>query len=188
MPFMLLFSRLVISNSLWSQGLQHTRLPCPLLSPRACSDSCPLSQWCIQPSHPLVTPFSSCHQSFPASGSFPTSQLFTSGSQSFGASASASTDWLDLLEVQRTLESLLQHHSSKASILWHSAFFMVQLSCPYMTTRKTIALAKRTFGKVISLLFNMLSRCVIAFLPRSKRHLISWLQSLSAVILGPKKI
>ena len=87
---MLLFYHKVVSNSLQPHGLWNTRLPCPLLSPRACSDSCPLSQWCIQPSHPLVTPFSSCHQSFPASGSFPTSQLFTSGSQSFGASASAS--------------------------------------------------------------------------------------------------
>ena len=98
-------------------------------------------------------------------------------------------DWLDLLAVQGILKSLFQHHSSKALILQHSAFFMVQLSCPYMTTRKTIALTKRTFvGKVMSLLFNMLSRFVIAFLPRSKRHLISWLQSLSAVILEPKKI
>ena len=96
-------------------------------------------------------------------------------------------DWLDLLAVQRTLKSLLQHHSSKASILRHSAFFIVQLSHPYMTTGKTIALT--TFvGKVMSLLFNMLSRLVITFLPRSKRLLISWLQSLSAVILEPPKI
>ena len=98
-------------------------------------------------------------------------------------------DWLDLLAVQGTLQSLLQHHSSKASILWCSAFFMVQLSYPYMTTLKTIALTRRTFvGKVMSLLFNMLSRLVIAFLPRSKHLLISWLQSTSAVILEPKKI
>ena len=97
-------------------------------------------------------------------------------------------DWLDLLAVQGTLKSLLQHHTSKASILWHSAFFIVQLSHPYMTTGKTIALTRRTFaGKVISLLFNMLSRLVIAFLPRSKRLLISWLQSPSAVILEPQK-
>ena len=87
-------------------------------------------------------------------------------------------DWLDLLAVQGTLKSLLQHHSSKTSILWHSAFFTVQLSHPYMTTGKTIALTRRTFvGKVISLLFNMLSRLVITFLPRSKRLLISWLPS-----------
>ena len=98
-------------------------------------------------------------------------------------------DWLDLLAVQGTLKSLLQHHSSKASILRHSAFFTVQLSHPYMTTGKTIALTRRTFvGKVTSLLFNMLSRLVITFLPRSKRLLISWLQSPSAVILEPPKI
>ena len=95
-------------------------------------------------------------------------------------------DWLDLLAVQGTLKSLLQHHSSKPSILQHSAFFTVQLSHPYMTTGKTIALTRWTFvSKVMSLLFNMLSRLVIAFLPRSKRLLISWLQSPSAVILEP---
>ena len=98
-------------------------------------------------------------------------------------------DWLDHLAVQGTLKSLLQHHCSKASILWYSAFFIVQLSHLYMTTRKTIALTRPTFvGKVMSLLFNMLSRLVIAFLPRSKRLLISWLRSPSAVILGPPKI
>ena len=105
-------------------------------------------------------------------------------------------DWLDLLAVQRTLKSLLQHHSSKASILRHSAFFIVQLSHPYMTTGKTIALTKQTLtltlttkvGKVVSLLFNMLSRLVITFLPRSKHLLISWLQSPSEVILEPQKI
>ena len=97
-------------------------------------------------------------------------------------------DWLDLLAVQGTLKSLLQHHSSKASILHCSAFFTVQLSHPYMTTGKTIALTRRTFvGKVISLLLNMLSRLVIAFLPRNKHLLISWLQSPSAVILEPPK-
>ena len=96
-------------------------------------------------------------------------------------------DWLDLLAVQGTLKSLLQHHSSKASILWRSAFFILQLSHPYMTTGKTIALTRRTLvGKVMSLLFNMLSRLIITFLPRSKRLLISWLQSPSAVILEPK--
>ena len=97
------------------------------------------------------------------------------------------TDWLDLLAVQGMLKNLLQHHSSKASILWRSAFFTVQLSHQYMTTGKTIALTRRTFvGKVMSLLFNMLSRLGITFLPRSKRLLISWLQSPSAVILEPK--
>ena len=97
-------------------------------------------------------------------------------------------DWLDVLAVQGTLKSLLQHHSSKASILRCSAFFTVQISHPYMTTGKTIALTRRTFvGKIMSLLFNMLSRLVTTFLPRSKRLLISWLQSPSAVILKPKK-
>ena len=98
-------------------------------------------------------------------------------------------DWLDLLAVQETLKSLLQHHSSKASILRRSAFFIVQLPHPYMTTGKTIVLTRGTFvGRVMSLLFNMLSRFVITFLPRSKRLLISWLQSPSAVILEPRKI
>uniref|UniRef100_A0AC11DWK6 Uncharacterized protein n=1 Tax=Ovis aries TaxID=9940 RepID=A0AC11DWK6_SHEEP len=125
------------------------------------------------------------------------SQLFTSGGQSIGVSASNEhpglisfrMDWLDLLAVQGTLvRSLLQHHSSKASI-HHSAFFTVQLSHPYVTTGKTIALTRPTFvDKVMSLLFNMLSRLVIAFLPRSKHLLISWLQSPSAVILEPRKI
>ena len=97
-------------------------------------------------------------------------------------------DWLDLLTVQGTLKSLLQHHSSKASILWHSAFFIVQLSHPYVTTGKTIVLTRRTFiDKVMSLLFSMLSQLVITFIPRSKRLLISWLQSPSAVILEPRK-
>ena len=98
-------------------------------------------------------------------------------------------DWLDLLAVQGMLKSLLQHHSSKASILWHSAFFTVQLSHPYMTTGKTIALTRWTFvGKVMSLLYNMLSRLVITFLPRSKHLLISWLQPPSTVVLEPPKI
>ena len=98
-------------------------------------------------------------------------------------------DWLDLLAVQGTLKSLLQHHSTKASILWHSAFFTVQLSCPYMTTGKVIAFTRWTFvGKVMSLLFNMLSRLVITFFPRSKHLLISWLQSPSAGTLEPPKI
>ena len=125
------------------------------------------------------------------------SQLFASGGQSFSFSISPSNEhprlisfrmgWSDLLAVQGTLKSLLQHHSSKASILWRSAFFMIQLSNPYMTTGKTIALTRRTFvGKVMSLLFNMLLRLVIAFLPRSKHLLISRLQSPCAVIWSPK--
>ena len=129
------------------------------------------------------------------------SQLFASAGQSIGVSASTSVlpmntglisfrmDWLDLLAVQGTLKSLFQHHSSKASILWHSAFFIVQLSHPYTTMGKTIALTRRTFaGKVMSLLFNMLSRLVITFLPRSKHLLISWLQSPSVVIFEALKI
>ena len=101
---------------------------------------------------------------------------------------SFSIDWLDLLEVQGTVRSLLLHHSSKASVLWCSAFFMIQLSHQYTTTGKTIALTRQTFvGKVMSLLFNMLSRLVIAFLPRNKHLLISWLQSPSAVIFGAQE-
>ena len=112
-----------------------------------------------------------------------------SPSNEYSGLISFKMDWLDLLTVQGTLKSLLQHHSSKASILWRSAFFIVQLSHPYMTTGKTIALTRWTFvGKVVSLLFNMLSRLVIAFLLRSKHLLISWLQSPSAVILEPRKI
>ena len=124
------------------------------------------------------------------------SQFFASGGQSIGVSASEYSgltcimmDWLDLLAVKETLKSLLQQHSLKVSILQRSAFFIVQLPHPYMTTGKTIALTRWTFiGKVMSLLFNMLSRFVITFLPRSKRLLISWLQSPSAVILEPLKI
>ena len=98
-------------------------------------------------------------------------------------------NWLDLPAVQGTLKSLLQHHSSEASVLWHSAFFVIQLSYPYMTTGRTIALTRQTFvSKVMSLLFNMLSRLATAFLPRSKHLLISWLQSTYAVILEPRKI
>ena len=145
----------------------------------------------------LCCPLLLCLQSFPASGSFPMSQLFASRgpkycSFSFSISPSNSglisfrIDWLDLLAVQGTLKSLLQHHSSKASIQQHSAFFIVQLSYPCMTTGKTIALTRWTFvGKVMSLLFNMLSRLIIAFLTRSKHLLISWQQLPSAVILEP---
>ena len=158
------------------------------------------SQWCYLAISSSVIPFSSSLQSFPASESFPMSQFFASGGQSIGASVSISlsneysglisfrTDWFHLLAVQRTLKSLLQHHSSKASVLWHSAFFIVQLSYPYTTFGKTIALTRWTFvSKVMPLLFYMLSRLVIAFLPRSKHLLILWLQSPSAVILEPPK-
>ena len=156
--------------------------------------------WCHLAILSSVVPFSSCLQSFPASGSFQMSQLFTSGGQSIGVSFSFDIspsnehpglisyrmDWLDLLAVQGTLRSLLQHHSSKASILWCSPFFTVQLSHPYMTTGKTIALTRQTFvGKVMSLL-NILW-LVIGFLLRSKRLLISWLHSQSAWFWSPKK-
>ena len=142
---------------------------------------CPLSRWCHPTISPSVIPFSSCLQSFPASGSFPMSQLFPSGGHRNGASASASVlpvntqlisfrmDWFDLLAIQRTLKSLLQHHNSEASILQHLVVFMVQLSYPYMTTRKTTALTIWTFvGKVMSLLFKMLSKFVMVFPPRTK--------------------
>ena len=197
MDYSVPFSCSVVSDSLRPHGLQHTRPPCPP-TPGVHSDSCPLSRWCHPTISSSVVPFSSHLQSFPASGSFQMSQLFSSGGQSIGASASASVlpmniqdwfisfrmDWLDLLAVQGTPKSLLQHHSSKASILRRSAFFIVQLSHPYMTTGKTIAWTRRTFvGKVMSLLFNKLSRLVITFLPRSKHLLISWLQSPSAAVL-----
>ena len=116
-------------------------------------------------------------------------RLSISPSSEYSGLISFRMDWLDLLEVQGTLKSLLQHHSSKASILRRSAFFIVQLSYAYMTTGKTIALTRQTFvGKVMSLFLNTLSRLVRTFFPRSKRHLISWLQSPSAVILEPRKI
>ena len=181
---------------------QHARPPCPSQTPSAYSNSCPSSRWC----HPAISssdvPFSSCPQSLSASGSFPMSQPFAWGGQSIGVSASTSVlsmntrDWSPLgwtgwisLECKGLLKSLLQHHGSKASFFQHSAFFTVQLSHPYMTTGKTIALARWTFfGKVMPLFFNLLSRLVITFLPRSKHLLILWLQSPSAVILEPQKI
>ena len=129
---------------------------------------------------------SALHIRWPKYGSF---SFSISPSNEYSGLISFRMDWLDLLAVQGTLRSLLQHHSSKASIPQPSALFIVQLSHPYMTTGKTKALTRQTFvGKVMSLLFNMLSRLVIAFLPRSKHLLISWLQSPSAVILEPPKI
>ena len=157
----------------------------------------------IQPSHPLPSPSPPAFNLSQHQESFPMSQFFASGGQgidwSFSFNISPSNeysglisfriDWFDLLAVQRTLKSLLQHHSSKASIFQHSAFFVVQLSHPYMTTSRTIVLTRQTFaGKVMSLLFNMLSRLVITFLPRSRCLLISCLQSPSKVMLEPKKI
>ena len=186
-----------MSNFLRPHESQHARPTCPSPTPGVYSNSCPLSQWCHPAISSSVIPFSSCPQSLPASGSFSMSQLSASGGQSIGSISPSNehpglisfrVDWLDLFVVQGTLKSLLQHHSSKASMLRHSAFFVVQLSHPYMTTVKTIALTRQTFvGKVMSLLFNMLSRLVITFLPRSNHLLISWLQSPSTVILEPKK-
>ena len=150
----------------------HLILCCPLLLPPS-----------IFPSVRVFSNESALHIRWPKYWSFSFSISEYSGLISFR------TDWFDLLAVQGTLKSLLQHHSSKASILWHSAFFIVKLSHPYMTTGKTIALTRWTYvGKVMSLLFNMLSRFVIDFLPRRKHLLISLLQSPSAVILEPKKI
>ena len=172
-----------MSDSLWPHGLQHNRPSCPSPTPRVYLNSCPLSWWCHPTISSSVVPFSSCLQIFPASGSLKMSQLFTSGGQSIGVSASASVlpmntqDWsplewtgFDLLAVQGTLKSLLQHHSLKAPVLQLSAFSMVQLS---IHAGKTIALTRWTFvSQVICLLLNMLSRLVIAFLPRNKHLLI----------------
>ena len=135
----------------------------------------------IPPSIRVFSSESTLHTRWPAYWSF---GLSISPSKEHPGQVSFRMDWLDLLAVQGTLKSLLQHHRSKASFLWRSAFLMVQLSHPYMTTGKTIGLTSQTFvGKVISLLFNMLSRLVITFLPRTKHLLMSWLQSPSAVIL-----
>ena len=188
---------------LFAHGLQHTRLlSLTSLSSRVCSNSCPLSQWCGRTISSSAALFSFRLQTFSASGSFPVSQLFTSGSQSIGASASASVlpmniqGWFPLrltglmsLQSRELWKVFSSPHNSKASILQHSAFFMGQLSYPYMTTGKTIAWTKQNFvGKVLSLLFNMVSRFVIVFPSMSKRFLISWCQSPSTVILEPKKI
>ena len=184
------FSHSVVSDSLRPHESQHARPPCPSTTPGVHSDSRPLSQWCHRAISSSVIPFSSCPQSLLASGRVFSNELtlcmrwlkYWSFSLSIIPSnehpglVSFRMDWLDLLAVQGTLKSLLQHHSSKASILWCSAFFTVQLSHPYMTTGKTITLTKWTFvGKVMSLLLNMLSRLVMTFLPRSRRLLISWL-------------
>ena len=176
---------------------QHARPPCPS-PPSGVHSNSPPSRWCHPAISSSVVPLSSWPPVLPRIRVFPMSQLLAWGGQSTGVSIipskeipgliSFSMDWLDRLAVQGILKSLLQHHSSKAPILRHSAFFTVQLSHPYMTTGKTIAVTRWTLvGKVMSLLLNMLSMLVITFLPRSKRLLISWLQSPSAVILDPKK-
>ena len=193
---LLLFSHSVVSDSLWPHGLQHTRLPSPSLSPGVCSDS-------YSSSHLIF-----CHPLLVLPSIFPSIKIFSNEPAlhirwpkywSFSFSISPSNDysgliffridWFDHLAVQGTLKSLPQHHSLKASVLQCSAFFMVQLSHPYMTTGKTIALTIQTFiGKVMSLLYYILPRFVRTSLPKSKHLLISWLQSPSAVILDPKKI
>ena len=202
------FSRSVVSDSLQPHELQHARPPITN------SQSLPklVSIELVMPSNHLIL----CRPLLLLPSVFPSIRVFSNESDlcirwpknwplysrqywSFSFSISPSNeysglisfrmDWLDLLAVQGTLKSLLQHHSSKASILWCSAFFIVQLSHPYMTTGKTIVLTKWIFlGKLMSLFFNMLFRFVTGFLPRSRRLLISWLQSPSAVILEPKKI
>ena len=192
-----------MSDSLRLHGLQHARPPCPSPTPGVYPNSCPLSQWCHPTISSSVIPFSSCLQSFPASGTFQMSQFFTSGGQSIRVSDSASVlsmtiqDWFSLgwtgwISMQ---SKGLSRVFSNTTVQKHQ-FFSTQLSSqsnshvhPYMTTGKTIALTRRNFvGKVMSLLFNMLSRLVITFLPRNKRLLISWLQSPSSVILEPPKI
>ena len=208
-----IYNRLLYKNLIGSsvQSLSHVRLfATPWTTARQASLSIknsrsppkPMSIESVMPSNHLIL----CHPLLLLPSVFPSIRVFSNESVlhirwpkywSFSFSIGPSNehpglisfrmDWLDLLAVQGTLKSLPQHHSSKASI-WRSAFFIVQLSHPYMTTGKTIALTRQTFvGKVMSLLFNMLSRLVITFLPRSKRLLISWLQSPSAVILEPKK-
>ena len=196
------FSHSVVSDFLWPHESQHAWLPCPSPTPKVYSNSCPLSRWCHPTISSSVIPFSSCPQTLPASGSFPMSQLVPWGGQNIGASASASvlpmntqdwsplgwTGWISLQSkgLSRVFSNtIVQKHQ----FFQRSDFFTVQLSHPYMTTGKTIALTRRTFvGKVISLLFNTLTRSVITSLPRSKHLLISWLQSPSAVILEPRKI
>ena len=153
LPFVLL----LLTQSLWLHGLQLGRLPCPSPSPAACSNSCPSSQWC----HPTISSFVvsfSCLQSLPASGSFPVSWKYCSFSISpsneYSVLSSFRIDWFDILAVQGTLKSLLQHQNSEASILWHSACFTIQLLYLYSTTGKTITLTRWTFvSKVMSLLF-----------------------------------
>ena len=195
------FSHSVMFESLRTYWLQHARPPCESPTPRVYSNSCPLSRW--WPSYYLVlfVPFSSRLQSFLASGSFQMSQFFTSGGQSIGVSASVSVlpmnaqDWFPLgstgwisLQSKRFSRVFSNTTVQKHQFFGAQLSLWIQLSHPYMTTGKTIALTRWTFvDKVMSLLFNMLSRLVITFLPRSKHLLISWLQSPPAVILEPKK-
>ena len=193
------FSRSVVSNSLQPHELQHARSPCLSPTPRVHPNSCPWSRWCHPAISSSVIPFSSCPQSFPASVFSNESVLpirwpkywnfSISPSNDYSGLISFGNDWFDCLAVQGILKSLLQNHNSKASIPSCSAFFIVQLSHPYVTSGKTIALTRWIYvGKVMSRLFKMLYWFAIAFLPRNKYLLIPWLQSPSTVILEPKKI
>ena len=182
----LLFSHLVVSDSSWPCELQHTRPPCPSSSPGACSNSCPLSQWCHPTISSSVTPFSSCPQSFSASGSFPMNWPYTSWGQSIWASASASVlpmniqSWFPLgftaliFLLSRGLSRVFSSITVQKHQFYSQPSLYFQLSHPYMTAGKTIALTIWTFvGKVMSRLFTMLPRLVTASLPRSKRLFIS---------------
>ena len=196
------FSRSVMSDSLWPHGLKHTRPPCPSPTPRVHPSLCPLSWWCHPTISSSVDPFSSCLQCFPASGSFQMSQLFASGGQSIGVSASTSVlpmntrDWSPLgwtgwisLQSKGLSRVFSNTTAQKHQIFVAQLSFIVQLSHPCMTSGKTIVLTRQTFvDKAMSLLFNMLSRLVITFRPRSKHLFISWLQLPSAMILEPQKI
>ena len=182
-----------MSDSLQPHKPQHARPPCPSPTPGVHPNPCPLSWWCHPAISSSVIHFSSCPQIFPSIRVFSNESTLhirwpkywsfsfnISPSNKHPGLISFRMDWLDLLAVQGTLKSLIQHHSSKPSILQPSAFFIVQLSHPYMTTGKTIALTRQTFvDKVMSLLFNMLSRLVITSFLRNKHLLISWLQSPS---------
>ena len=197
---LLLFGHPAVFSSLRPHGLQHARPRCPSPSPEACPSSCPLPQWC----HPAISSsdapllpsvFSSIKDfsnesavciRWPKYWSFSFSTFSTYNE--YSGIISLKIDWLDLLSVQGTLRSLLQHHSSRTSILQCSVFFTVQLSQLNVTTGKTLALTVLIFvGRVMSLLFNTLSRFVIAFMPKNKHLLISWLQSPYTAILEPKK-
>ena len=191
----MVFGHSVLSSSSQPYGLQHISLPFPSLSSRVCSNSRTVGQWCHPAISSSVAPFSFCLQSSPASGSFPVSWLFTWGGQSIGASVSVLPmniqGWCPLgLAGLISLQSKgLSRVFSSNTVQRHSAFFIVQFSHPYTTTGKTITWTRWTFvGKVMSQLFNMMSRLVTAFLLRSKDLLISWFQSLSTVILELKKI
>ena len=191
-----------MSDSLWPHGLQHASLPCSLLSPGICSNTCPLSRWChptisfsvtpilflpsVSPSIRVFSQELALYIRWPEYCSF---SLSNSPSNEYSGLISFRIDWFDLFAVQGTLKSLLQHHSSKASVFQPSAFLIVQLSYPYMTTGKTVALTRWTFvSEVIPLLLIHFLGWSYLFLPKNKCLLISWLQSPSSVLWSPRKI